>query len=153
MKKFSFIVLTMMLGSVAAPICLGCECVQVGAPDTKKWLKEGKGAIFAGEVIKIEEIQIPLSDRPEYFYLKRQVTLKVLKRWKNADSDEMVIRTGIGGGDCGIHFAERQQYLVDAYELNGELETGICTSTRRRSDAAKLIKELDEIVETKKKGT
>jgi hypothetical protein len=151
MKPITSLTLLMLLLSLTSSICLACECVQVSAPDTKKWLKQSKGAIFTGEVIKIEEIQMPLPDRPEYFYLKRQVTFRVIKSWKNADSDEMVIRTGIGGGDCGIRFMEGQKYLVDAYELNGSLETGICTSTQRLSDAAKLIKELDAIVEAERK--
>jgi len=123
MKRITIFLLTMLLVTLVAPLCLACECVQVGTPDTKKWLKERKGAIFAGEVIKIEEIRIPLADRPEYFYLKRQVTFRVLKKWKNAGSDEMVIRTGVGGGDCGIRFVEGQKYLVDAVELDGQLET------------------------------
>ena len=153
MRLLSRFVLIVTLLSLNSSSTLGCECVQVGTPDTKKWLNESKGAIFTGKVVKIEEIHIPLEDRPEQFYIKREITFRVHKRWKNANSDEIVIKTGIGGGDCGIRFVEGDEYLVDAYEINGRLETGICTSTQRIADAVKLIKELDKQVEAEKKRT
>ena len=151
MRLLTCFVLIPMLLSLASSSSLGCECVQVGTPNTKKWLTESKGAIFTGKVIKIEEVHIPLEDRPESFYIKREVTFKVYKNWKNANSDEIVIRTGIGGGDCGIRFVEGEEYLVAAYELKGKLETGICTATQKMATAVKLINELDQLVEAEKK--
>ena len=63
----------------------------------------------------------------------------------------MVIRTGIGDGDCGFRFVKGEKYLVSAYQFEGHLETGICTSTQKLTNAVNLIKELDELVEAEKK--
>ncbi|MEP7342984.1 MAG: hypothetical protein ABI977_34975, partial [Acidobacteriota bacterium] len=132
MKKMSVLFISFVaIILFTVPSSFGCECGRVAAPDTKKWLKESDGAIFAGEVIKIEIIEIPLPDRPDSFYLKKRVTFKVSKGWKNADSDEITVFTGIGGGDCGIRFVKDEKYLVDAYKISGKLETGICSATQK----------------------
>jgi hypothetical protein len=135
-----------MIVALAPSNILACECFEVpGAPDTREWLRETDGAIFVGEVLKIEELEVPLPGHPGSFTLERDVTFKVLKRWKRAESSQISIRTGIGGGDCGFPFVEGKQYFVSARQLQGRLTTGICSSTQKLSEAKKLIKKLDRI--------
>lgn len=150
MKLLVLVILSVTILLSVTSISLSCDCIQVAAPDTKKWLNESDGAIFAGEVIKIEEIEIPLPERPGNYILERRVTFKVSKSWKNTDSDEITVLTGIGGGDCGIRFVKDEKYLVDAYKISGQLKTGICSSTQKLSNATNLIKELDELTKSKK---
>lgn len=146
MRLSNSFVLAAMMVALAPSGTLACSCVEVpGAPDTGKWLRETDGAIFVGEVLKIEELEVPLPGHPGSFTLERDVTFKVLKGWKRAESSQISIRTGIGGGDCGFPFVEGKQYFVSAHPLQGRLSTGICSSTQKLSEAKKLIKKLDKI--------
>lgn len=49
---------------------------------------------------------------------------------------EVVVETGVGGGDCGFEFNKGESYLVFAWkEESGHLSTGICSGTRLLRDA------------------
>jgi hypothetical protein len=42
-----------------------------------------------------------------------------------------VIRSGIGGGDCGIPMAVGERWRIEAYRWEGDLWVGICSGTER----------------------
>lgn len=84
-------------------------------------------AVFSGEVVEVIQ-------NPQVFYV--EVKFKVENSWKQARADEVIIRTGRGGGDCGYHFDVGQRYLVYAYGSNEtKLETNISQRTRMLADA------------------
>ncbi len=66
-----------------------------------------------------------------------EYTFSVDQHWKGVSSATIKIRTGLGGGDCGILFSLGRTYTVyarkiDAYDLVDEhLYTGLCDRTAR----------------------
>ncbi|MGQ4661473.1 hypothetical protein [Lysobacter sp. F6437] len=70
--------------------------------------------------------------RRDYRYVfRREVTLEVMENFKGGAVNELMITTGLGGGDCGVFFTTGQAYLVFAKHLNDRnmLVTGICDGT------------------------
>lgn len=117
-----------------------CDCVQVGERiHAKKWIVSFKGAVFLGKAKKIVEVQVPVND--SQFYLEREVTFEVEESWKGVESAEVKVRTGIGGGDCGVLYTEGERYFVSAHLLEGKLKTDIC-GDMSLSEAAQTIREL-----------
>src|SRR5437899_3301642 len=55
---------------------------------------------------------------------------------------EMLIATGSGGGDCGYPFRIGETYLVDAYQNEGALSTGICAITRPAAASTPVLRQL-----------
>ena len=82
-------------------------------------------AVFYGEVIEITR-------KPENFYVT--VKFKVEKVWKNQSTNEVIIQTGQGGGDCGYRFEIGKKYLVYADGDQTSFSTNICQRTAK-SDA------------------
>ncbi len=69
----------------------------------------------------------------------RQVTFRIAEPFNGLDPkrQEIVIETGLGGGDCGYPFTRGRDYIVYASkDPNGALSTGICSPTRALVDAA-----------------
>jgi hypothetical protein len=57
------------------------------------------------------------------------------------EQPEIVIETGLGGGDCGYHFQRGLTYIVYAFKQpSGGFSTGICSPTRLAEDAADDLK-------------
>ncbi len=92
--------------------------------------------VFEGRVQSMEDppnpfapdgaILLPLSARP----LQRVVTFRHTTVYKGQKEGTIVIRTGLGCGDCGYDFEAGSAYLVYAYtNEDGNLETDICTRT------------------------
>ncbi|WP_212919089.1 hypothetical protein [Ornithinibacillus bavariensis] len=64
----------------------------------------------------------------------KRVLFDVLENWKGANQSQIIIQTGLGGGDCGIDFQVGEEYLVYASEQllsdsDNYLSTGICDRT------------------------
>lgn len=111
-----------------------CSCIASGPPCQETWQA---GAVFAGEVASIEDIEV---DRPEFRagfkQQMRRVTFRVRETFRGIDGGTVVVQTGIGGGDCGYAFSVRQSYLVYAHRYKDQLSVGICSRTRPLADAA-----------------
>ena len=110
---------------------LACTCELPRAGITPKQAasqaRNKSKAVFSGEVLEIIQ-------NPQVFYV--EVRFKVENSWKEVRTNELIIRTGRGGGDCGYNFEVGQRYLVYAYGSNeNRLETNICQRTRRLADA------------------
>ena len=59
------------------------------------------------------------------------VRIRVVESFRGTQKvgDLVDVRTGMGGGDCGYHFEIGKQYLVDARDQGGTLNTEICSRT------------------------
>lgn len=89
-------------------------------------------AVFVGKVIELIE-------NPQVFYV--EVKFKVEGSWKQVSTNQLVLRTGRGGGDCGYRFEIGERYLVYAYGSDAmTLETNICQRTRKLADAGEDLK-------------
>jgi hypothetical protein len=96
-------------------------------------------AVFLGRVLAIEPVREQREPSGGIRFLShyRNIRLEVLAAWKGAESREMVVHTGMGGGDCGYTFREQGVYLVYAHMLSDSdtLVVGICSRTRPIDDA------------------
>ena len=98
---------------------LACSCAEPAPVEDE--LARSK-AVFHGEVMEIKEVG----------YMKK-VLFDVNEIWKGTDESQIIIQTGLGGGDCGIDFQVGEEYLVYARDssMYGDeyLSTGICDRT------------------------
>ncbi len=130
--------LTMLLGSPAwacscAP-AIDCYSVSPASPSRVS------GPAFVGTVLQVTERS------PTDSFLDR---VKVKFRIDEALSAlpaglrEMEVFTGQGGGDCGIHFAPGERYLILSHlGKDGRAHTGFCSGTRPFRDAAAALRTL-----------
>src|SRR5690606_4011189 len=121
---FSSLLLTALPSSVSA-----CSCAVVSEPQTSYNHAE---AVFSGKVIDIRR-----NNRSGYSPLK--VYFEVKETWKGINETQVIINTGLGGGDCGVAFEVGKEYMVYAskssiYDTSG-LSTTICTNTGLLSNA------------------
>lgn len=125
------------IGLLIAPhAALACTCELPRPGKTlRQQVREARGkskAVFSGRVVEVVE-------HPQAFYV--EVKFKVQRAWKQVRTDEITIRTGRGGGDCGYRFEVGENYLVYAYGSDeNKLETNICQRTRRLADAGEDLK-------------
>ncbi|MCI0700094.1 MAG: hypothetical protein L0241_03290, partial [Planctomycetia bacterium] len=85
-------------------------------------------AVFVGTVVNRSPVRWELSDGSQQDGFASEFT--VVKGWKGADSERIVVVSGIGTGDCGYPFEVGQTYLVYAsLSSTDELSTNICTRT------------------------
>lgn len=103
-----------------------CSCAEVQNVEEEL---ERSEAVFSGKVLDIREKTNPSG------YNYKSVLFQVAYTWKGVKESQIIITTGLGGGDCGIDFKEGQEYLVyanesdaDMYEAN-TLSTVICDRT------------------------
>jgi len=84
-----------------------CSCTQL--PSVEKEL-ERSNAVFSGKVIGVRE------KRSLNGNASKLVLFEVTSTWKGVEQSQIMITTGLGGGDCGIDFKEGEKYLVYAQE-------------------------------------
>ena len=110
------------LAAAPAPAA-ACSCA--GLP-TEREATERAAAVFEGRVTRVRTV------RSERGHRERSVTFAV-RRWRKGGEGRgrtVEIRTGMGGGDCGIAFSRRRSYTVYADQGgDGRLRTGICSLT------------------------
>lgn len=59
-----------------------------------------------------------------------QITFDVSRSYPSDGRKTAVVKTGLGGGDCGYPFVVGKKYLVDAgKDQTGHLYTGVCSQT------------------------
>jgi len=127
--------------TVSGP-AFGCTCLKPPPDATARDMAQGhvqsSDAIFEGTV-RDTELKWTLLEAPVGGLVSAdldqqepvlQVKFDVSRSYKGADRKDLVLTTGIGGGDCGFEFRIGQQYLVYAYaDKPGDLSTGICSGT------------------------
>jgi hypothetical protein len=129
-----FIVLSL---SAIRAWCCSCAGSPVGNPPCQSaWQYD---AVFTGTV---ESIAAPATALP---FPQRQIRLTVAEPFRGIDPGprDIVIETGLGGGDCGYNFERGRQYIIYASKRpGGALSTGICSPTRPVEDAEEDLKYL-----------
>lgn len=108
-----------------------CSCAP--PPGPKKAL-ESSTAVFLGKVTNIEEAG--------RFGLK--VTFETMTNYKGAKAKKVTVRTATNSAACGYGFTKGEVYLVYCYGKAESLSTGICSRTRRASEAKEDLAVLGE---------
>jgi hypothetical protein len=141
MKNILLSAIVFCFFTLTASEIFACSCnLPIGKQSQSKQVKtayKAATAVFYSEVVSI-------SKKPENFYVT--VKFKVEKSWKSLSEEEVIIKTGIGGGDCGYPFEIGTKYLVYAFSYQNSLGTNIC---RRTSPSDADAKYLDKIKKPK----
>jgi len=124
MTRF-YLLAAILIGALAAPrAAAACDCVQ--STTCQGVLRSS--AVFVGRVISVEDPK-PAEHRP--FAGERRITFKVTERFIGASGTEVIVWTGMGGGDCGYGFVVGTTYLVYGFSTpDGSLSTSICSRTQ-----------------------
>ena len=130
MNKLKVFVSLVFLLMVLSSDANACSCVSGGVPCHDYWKA---AAVFTGTVIYSSSTAYK---RGEYDIPARLVRFKIDQPFRGVKGNEVVVRTGLGGGDCGYNFQLGGQYLVYAYSDGNKLATGICSRTRLVAEAA-----------------
>lgn len=117
------ILICIFIGSFASGVD-ACSCAE--NPKVEITLQQSE-AVFSGKVVDVRE------KRTLNGYLSKSVLFDVMNTWKGVEQSQIIITTGLGGGDCGFDFKEGQEYLVYAneskmYGVKG-LKAIICSRT------------------------
>jgi hypothetical protein len=103
-------------------------------------------AVFTGTVTAIADPGPPLAPpgppAPSMPFPQRKVRIRITEALVGLDADqkEVVIETGLGGGDCGYGFQRGLAYIVYASKKSdGALSTGICSPTRLAENAGEVL--------------
>ena len=92
---------------------------------TKWWSEQFKGAVFVGNVTKIERVHVKYFDKKQEM---KKVTVNVERTWLGVERSSFVIYTAPGhGGDCGVHYVKGQRYFFYAPVIGGLPETNSCS--------------------------
>ncbi len=114
---------------LAPAVSQACRCRK--PPEAKEALADS-GAVFAGKVIAVEEVEG-----------RKAVTLEVTTVWKGIAKAKVTIDTANNSAACGFGFEKGEAYLVYCPKL-GEGEKKLNTNTCTRT---KLLKEAKEDLE------
>ena len=129
MKKAVYISLALVLFVFAsAEKAFACSCEASLEPE-KKQVQEAftsSGAIFSGEVIKVNESQ---TDKNSLL-----VKFKATKLWKGELKREIIITTNKDSAMCGYGFEVGKKYLVYANGLKNDLFVDNCSRTTNMSN-------------------
>lgn len=136
-----------------------CSCLPPGPP---KQEADGARAVFAGEVIEVvapggasvKKSAAAAGCAPKMVLRSAgspgsnlRVRFKVTKAWKDVTGGEVVVTTPVSSAACGYAFTKGESYVVYAYggdEEGRALTTGLCSRTRRLSDADEDLSALGE---------
>lgn len=119
------LVLSIMTVFFISSTAYACSCAQSQSVEAEFSRSE---AVFAGRVLEVKE-QKSLNGS-----MTKAALFEVSRIWKGGSESQIVIHTGLGGGDCGFHFEEGKEYLVYAHRstMYGDKEllvTIICDRT------------------------
>ena len=117
---------------VAPSIAQACSCK---APPAPKIALEQSAAVFVGRVTSVEH-----SNNSNTFQFA------VSKKWKGVAGAVATVASNDNSAACGIVFDRDRDYLVYAFKNEGDdqLQTNLCTRTKRVTDAAADLAELGE---------
>ncbi|MBB6447875.1 hypothetical protein [Bacillus benzoevorans] len=117
----------LLIGSFPS-ITNACSCAEL--PGVEEEFERSQ-AVFSGKVVDVREKRSLKGE------LTKSVLFEVTNTWKGVKQSQIIIITGQGGGSCGFHFNEGQEYLVYAYESTmygaKSLVTTICDRTNELS--------------------
>lgn len=126
-----------------------CTCVDLPDIPLDKQVREAvkdSARVFNGKVTKVVMPE-------DGAYSQVTVYFAIQKTWKGKARKTLILKTGLGGGDCGYRFEVGKTYLVYAYSTDEQmpnnngvtLETNICSRTQILNRATKDIEILKQI--------
>jgi len=121
LRTVATVVISLLVGLANAHRARACQCVEV-SPEAAS---SRAAAVFEGQVISIGEA----NEGPS------RITFNVVRTWKGADAERVVVAAHPMQSLCGVDFEVGRSYLVYAVEQEGALTTGLCERTRRIEDA------------------
>jgi len=125
-------IVVFLVAAACAPRAEACSCLPSGPPCQNLFQSD---AVFVGTVTAIRPMRTPETER--LVLERRSVAFSVEKGVRGISGSTVDVRTGFGGGDCGIDFKIGERYVVYAYRHpDGSLSTGICSRTRLAAEAA-----------------
>lgn len=98
--------------------CSACSCI--GEVDVATATRRADG-VFVGRVIRAERFEVGSTQAMPFFRLfqmrytfvvERMFKGRTMGRHTEGVMDSVVVFTGLGGGDCGVHFQVGQRYVV-----------------------------------------
>lgn len=121
--------LAVWLGQTYACLAM-CSCL---AGPLAEELKHSD-AVFLGRITWIETTTTQGRWRPDgpigNHVLRRRIHFSVSSVWKGPRDSQIVVKTGGGGGDCGLEgLAIDQDWIVFADRRGRDFVTGICSRT------------------------
>ncbi len=136
--KFGILILILGFATTIPRTAQACSCAGASTPAE---LLEGADAVFRG-ISQGQASSVSGCGGEE----NRRFDFDVEEVWKGAVQSTAQITTGLGGGDCGMEFAEGREYIIFAHqsETTGELYTGICSGNIRVTAPADIPSELGE---------
>ena len=126
-----------LLTALTPSLAEACSCFSPGAGCNQTW--NSGAVVFLGTVTAKSSVE-PIPDSRPPVAVRFSVTESF--RGPAIPGQEVVIYTGIGGGDCGYPFAVGTTYLVYAFVAKDELVTGICTPTSPAVMVAAVLRQL-----------
>ncbi len=137
MSRFYLLGAVLMVGLVTARPAAACTCRSLS--QCQEVLSSS--AIFVGRVVSIDDGRGAM--------YPRRATLRVTERFVGAAESDVIINTGMGGGDCGYPFVVGMSYVVYASSTrDGLLVTSICTKTQPASSAGGDLKYLRALTQS-----
>jgi hypothetical protein len=112
-------------------ITYACSCM---VPPGPAQARNDSVAVFSGTVTAVE------GDRDGMAPLR--VSIDINQVWKGPMLARTLLLTSGSSASCGFEFQPGTDYLVYAYDQDGQLATGLCTRTAPLADAALDIAEL-----------
>ena len=84
-------------------------------------------AIFRGKVVEtnFEEVSADFETTLDPY----RIEFQVYEYWKGDVAAQTYINTALDSASCGFNFEEGKEYLVFAYEEDGDLHTNLCSGT------------------------
>jgi len=115
-------ILCVVLQFAIIGLVIACSCV---TPDSPQIELSKFDAVFIGKVIRIEQA------KPRGYSVK----FNVLKQYKGNLDEFIVVRTGMGHGDCGYPFKENEEYFIYASSSADGFRVSLCSRTKKLSEA------------------
>lgn len=110
--------LILLIGITVSNSTFACSCVQFDLADR---FNESETVFIA----KLNAAQVVApSDKKEWPYV--EATFKVTDVFKGSPPEEIRLKTGIGGGDCGIQMSVTRKYII--FKDSNEY-VGICSGS------------------------
>lgn len=147
MKKMKGFLFLGFLLAVLSYDVNACSCMSGGTPCRDYWTA---AAVFTGTVIYSSPTTYK---HGEYEVPARLVRFNIDQSFRGVKGNEVEVRTGLGGGDCGYAFQLGGRYLVYAYMDGDKLATGICSRTRLVSEATDDLAYFQGLATAKPGGT
>ena len=117
-----------------------CSCVIPGSPQEEL---EKSDFVFQGKVISVIK-------EGEMYKEKYKVTFNVSQGWKGDVPQEFEIYTSDSSASCGYYFAEGEEYVVYARNVEEKLQVDLCSRTNNIKGAKDDLEILNKKIDTEK---